>query len=410
MGMSGERALQRLAAVPVAGTPMPPETDIIFVASAGHSGSTLLDLLIGNHEDVSGVGELNRLSLHADNRVCACGQVVAQCPYWQRIREALTQVLGRETLIQWDECHTDIPPLERLFALDDVRESDWAEGAAPPRDVRDGFAARGVKLSPNTRMARGGGDRDIKWNLIDPDSDTRYVLRREHDRIVVYPRLREWRNPLRRLPDPLEVMLTLGSPWGLRTLAAVSAHAQLAIDTARNSWLVADTVALSDGTRYVVDSSKTAVRLKLMYLQRPARVRIINLVRDGRAVAASAMRRRGVAASTAARIWKRENQHLHLVLRTVPADSVLRLRYEALCDSPQQEMDRVWKFLGLAPREGLVELWNRPVHNIPGNPMLFERSRRTISKDERWRRDLSPAELTAFEQVAGRFNRNLGYL
>jgi hypothetical protein len=57
----------------------------------------------------------------------------------------------------------------------------------------------------------------------------------------------------------------------------------------------------------------------------------------------------------------------------------------------------------------MLKLWERPVHNIPGNPMLFQKSKREISRDDRWRRELSAADIDAFEAIAGTMNRSFGY-
>jgi hypothetical protein len=161
----------------------------------------------------------------------------------------------------------------------------------------------------------------------------------------------------------------------------------------------------------VIDSSKSPVRLKLHYMLRPERMRILHLVRDGRAVAASAIRRHdNMSASMAARIWKRDNQNLRMMLRTVPDRRKLGVRYEALCEDPAAELRRVCQFLELEFDPAMLTLWSRPVHNIPGNPMLFNRSQRAIRKDERWRRDLSENDIQAFERAAGRLNRAFGYI
>ena len=67
------------------------DVTLVAVASAGHSGSTLLDLLLGNHSDVCSAGEMNRLTLHAADRVCACGSTVTACDYWNRVRAVITR-------------------------------------------------------------------------------------------------------------------------------------------------------------------------------------------------------------------------------------------------------------------------------------------------------------------------------
>ena len=40
-----------------------PPVTIIYIAGIGHSGSTLLDVLLGSHPDICGVGEIGRLFL-----------------------------------------------------------------------------------------------------------------------------------------------------------------------------------------------------------------------------------------------------------------------------------------------------------------------------------------------------------
>src|SRR5688572_29457788 len=103
----------------------------VLLASAGHSGSTLLDLLLGNHSAISSAGEMNRLSLYPAERVCACGTVVLQCPYWTRVQARLGQRNGRPTN-RWDSWHTDVPPLDPLFEFDDGPDLDLRANAPPP--------------------------------------------------------------------------------------------------------------------------------------------------------------------------------------------------------------------------------------------------------------------------------------
>lgn len=71
---------------------------IVFVASASHSGSTLLDLLLNAHPDMVSVGELKQLGRYANfarkrGRIpqCTCGAPsLAECPFWGKVG-ALTE-------------------------------------------------------------------------------------------------------------------------------------------------------------------------------------------------------------------------------------------------------------------------------------------------------------------------------
>jgi hypothetical protein len=380
---------------------------LILIGSSGHSGSTLLDLMLGNHSQVSSAGEMNRLSLFADDRVCACGSTVSECEYWDRVLRQIAQAEGA-TDLHWSQCHTDVTPIEPYFSLPDGPDTVLAEGADVPNRLREALAAHKLPVSPSARLVHGGV-RDAKWRLLDDGTGVKLVLRRERGQLVVYPAAPRWRGPLRKLPNLLELAVALGAQQSVLRLEAVSKSTRGLIATARNSWRVAEAMAAVDRTRYVVDSSKTAIRLKLMYLLRPERVRVLYLVRDGRAVSASAMRRQGVSASVAARSWRRENQHLKMVLRGIPATQCHRIRYEDLCEDPARELRRVCDFLGLAFEEPMPRLWERAVHNIPGNPMLFQKARRDITRDERWRRELTADQAAIVERITSPLNRSFGY-
>lgn len=63
--------------------------DIVFVAGSGHSGSTLLELLLCTHPSCIGLGEVFQMVDEESTRIerlgherCACGVVVQQCEFW----------------------------------------------------------------------------------------------------------------------------------------------------------------------------------------------------------------------------------------------------------------------------------------------------------------------------------------
>jgi hypothetical protein len=57
--------------------------DTVFIMSSGHSGSTLLNLLIGAHPDAVAVGEVTHLPKNvALNTICSCGMPVRECGLW----------------------------------------------------------------------------------------------------------------------------------------------------------------------------------------------------------------------------------------------------------------------------------------------------------------------------------------
>jgi Sulfotransferase family len=72
---------------------------IIFLAALSHSGSTLLDLMLNAHRDVTSVGELKQLARFASlqkRRPCACGAATLwDCDFWTRVNELIVAKAGR---------------------------------------------------------------------------------------------------------------------------------------------------------------------------------------------------------------------------------------------------------------------------------------------------------------------------
>src|ERR1700683_4878467 len=58
----------------------------VFILGCGHSGSTLLDLLLYGHSQIFGVGELERSRAEA---TCTCGLPAPECPIWSKALGAL---------------------------------------------------------------------------------------------------------------------------------------------------------------------------------------------------------------------------------------------------------------------------------------------------------------------------------
>lgn len=76
---------------------------VIAVLGYGRSGSTLLDVLLGQHPNVAGVGEL--MQLHREgwqlNNYCACGARARDCPFWAEVRRLWTARSGIESIEEY---------------------------------------------------------------------------------------------------------------------------------------------------------------------------------------------------------------------------------------------------------------------------------------------------------------------
>lgn len=62
---------------------------IVYIIGLSHSGSTILDLLLGAHPKMLGLGEIRHLlmgkktSLEGVKDVCSCGQLLKNCIFWK---------------------------------------------------------------------------------------------------------------------------------------------------------------------------------------------------------------------------------------------------------------------------------------------------------------------------------------
>jgi Sulfotransferase family len=67
----------------------------VYICSAGHSGSTLLDLLLGSHSRIASLGEIDHLPKNlALNTLCSCGSPVRSCAVWSEVISRLSNKLA----------------------------------------------------------------------------------------------------------------------------------------------------------------------------------------------------------------------------------------------------------------------------------------------------------------------------
>jgi len=59
---------------------------LILVVGVGHSGSTILDLIMNAHSQIFGVGEISHYKRMRDhNALCGCGKIMKECFFWNNI-------------------------------------------------------------------------------------------------------------------------------------------------------------------------------------------------------------------------------------------------------------------------------------------------------------------------------------
>ena len=184
------------------------------------------------------------------------------------------------------------------------------------------------------------------------------------------------------------------------------------------------------GSRVIVDSSKNGVRLKYLLRNPALDVRVVRLLRDGRAVTLTyidperfadaddaSLRGGGMGASreaerldavTAASQWRRSVEDMAHAFARVPTDRRMDLRYEDLCANVDAAVRSVLTFAGADP-----DLWQPSFrareHHVIGNGMRLNATSRVVL-DDRWRSALSGRDRQAFDSIAGDLNGRLGYV
>ncbi len=197
---------------------------------------------------------------------------------------------------------------------------------------------------------------------------------------------------------------------------------------ARNAAL-AETVCEIRGAKMIVDSSKVGVRLKYLLRSPNLDVRVIRLVRDGRAVAMTYLdparfadardpEKRGggsggdrrderLSLRHAAVEWRRSNEEAEHILALLDRSCWTQVRYEDLCRAPAETLGRLFTFLGVDPALADPD-FRKAEHHVLGNGMRLDTTSEIVL-DERWNSTLTATDLNEFDRIAGRINRKYGY-
>lgn len=127
---------------------------IIYILGGGHSGSTLLDLILGSTDYAFSTGELMFLDYYkgyksrelAHGRVCTCAEHFDTCPFWSNIDFASKDNISK---------HDELGESARIFANVLNPFERWMKlrfHVGPNRDVYGRIFNESRKLKPENRF------------------------------------------------------------------------------------------------------------------------------------------------------------------------------------------------------------------------------------------------------------------
>ena len=166
-----------------------------------------------------------------------------------------------------------------------------------------------------------------------------------------------------------------------------------------------DCVARVSGARVIVDSSHNRWRLLVMSRSAAIDLRVVHVIRDGRAVVNS-YSRKYQSLGVGLRRWLIPTA-LALAMRPLVDVPWVRVRYEDLASRPESVLEDLCEFAGLEFEPGMVRYWEHEDYSIGGNRM--RRSKRPVKLDERWQSELSTGSRVAVGLLGGWLNWLCGY-
>lgn len=188
----------------------------------------------------------------------------------------------------------------------------------------------------------------------------------------------------------------------------------------RESFQILDVFSRVMNVRGIVDSSKRMGQLYSLVSTKPADVdlKMIHLVRDGRAVVYSKMKRADVYQQygysfrliSAIRGWVYNNLKIQVIKSFFDPENKVTIRYEDLCADREITLQKICRRFRIPYEDSMLNLSNENRHNIGGSPHRFSWNPETlIQLDERWKENMPVWHKMIYFIIAGVVHKSYGY-
>ena len=139
--------------------------------------------------------------------------------------------------------------------------------------------------------------------------------------------------------------------------------------------------------------------------------RLLHIIRDGRAVAASIMHLDWGANTIdrAAHSWVRKVSHYVGVESSLGAERIMQIKFEELIQEPESTLKNICRFINIDFQSHMVtgSGFKVPKYTVQQHSLLGKKL--DVKRVSAWEKDLTPRQIEIFESIAGGLLQSLGY-
>ncbi len=313
-----------------------PREKTLYICSVAHSGSTIIELLLGGHPSIASLGEVSSLAHDIlSNQPCTCGTPLAQCSEWKPI-----------------------------FA--GIKEKSGIDFEKSPYRFRLGAHLKSVE----------------------PDSFQKS----------------NWNQLLNHYHRGLEYIYF---KYAFAKTFPLPSHSRVEVE---NTLSIYNIARKHRDKKVIVDSSKRYLKALELYKEAPDMIRILFLVRDGRSVFASHLKRKWPR-HVALLAWKNfYSRALPFMKHYVDQKHWAIMRFEDFLEQPENNLEKICRLVDIdnPELEKLLSFDRKNLHSAGGNLARFSKKLQ-LRSDSGWSTNLSKDDLDYFNNKSGSLNKELGY-
>ena len=296
------------------------EFQLVYILGAGHSGSTLLNLLLNGHSQILGLNEIQQIGKYMgqksnDNRL--------QTDFWQDVKQCYELTTGKP--------------------FTSVSQIHWKKASI--------------------------------WQNTD---------------------LKQWKNE----PN----FLTYLAAWKILR----HCQAQDFAHWSQCNHSLFSCIVDKSGKKILIDSSKHWQRLYLLQKSGLFNIKVIHLIRDGRAVVNSYIRKFDNF-QIGLRRWRNRTMSAFFLRPEFDQADWFQLHYEKLATQPEIVLRDLCAFIGVNYEPQMLNYRRNSCVGMRGNSQVRHRQDETIVLDERWKQELSRLNTSRFTLLGGWLNTYYGY-